>query len=67
MVIYTFFRGMIQKLIVFAFMGIFVSYCPQYWGSGVIYKVHVTQYMFARYDQKLIVFAFMDVSVSNCQ
>jgi hypothetical protein len=27
-------RGMIKKLIVFAFMGVFVSYCPQFWGSG---------------------------------
>jgi hypothetical protein len=47
-------------------MGVFVSYCPQFWGSGVIYKVHDTQYMFERYDQKLVVFAFMDVSVSYC-
>jgi hypothetical protein len=47
-------------------MAIFVSYCPQFWGSGVIYKVHDTQYMFERFDQKLVVFAFMDVSMSYC-
>jgi hypothetical protein len=35
-----------------------MNYCPQCWGSGVIYKVHDTQYMFKRHDQKLIVFAF---------
>jgi hypothetical protein len=31
-----------KKLIVFAFMAIFVNYCPQFWGFGVIYKVHDT-------------------------
>jgi hypothetical protein len=47
-----------EKLVVFAFMAIFVKYCPQLWGSGAIYKAHHTQYMFERHDQKLIVFAF---------
>jgi hypothetical protein len=32
--------------------------CPQFWGAGVIYKAHATQYMFERRDQKLIVFVF---------
>jgi hypothetical protein len=31
-----------KKLVVFAFMAIFVSYCPQFWGAGVIYKAHDT-------------------------
>jgi hypothetical protein len=31
-------------------LAIFVSYCPQYWVSGVIYKAHDTQYMFERHD-----------------
>jgi hypothetical protein len=44
-------------------MAIFVSYCPQFWGSGVIYKAHDTQYMF---DQKLIVLAFTAIFVSYC-
>jgi hypothetical protein len=35
-----------QKLIVF------MSYCPQFWGSGVVYKAHDTQYIFERRDQK---------------
>jgi hypothetical protein len=39
-------------------MAIFVSYCPQFWGSGVIYKAHDTLYMFERHDKKLVVFAF---------
>jgi hypothetical protein len=47
-----------KKLIVFVFMAVFVSYCPQFWGSGVIYKVHDTQYMFERHDQELVVFTF---------
>jgi hypothetical protein len=48
-----------QKLIVFAFMDVFVSYCPQFLGSGAIYKAHDTQSMFERHDQKLIVFTFL--------
>jgi hypothetical protein len=39
-------------------MAVFVSYCPQFWGAGVIYKAHATQYMFERRDQKPIVFVF---------
>jgi hypothetical protein len=50
---------MTKKLIVFAFMAVFVSYCPYFWGSGLIYKVHDTQYMFERHDKELIIFAFL--------
>src|SRR4051812_48469590 len=32
-------------------MAVFMSYCPQFWGSRVIY-------MFQSYDQKLVFFAF---------
>jgi hypothetical protein len=39
-------------------MAVFMSYYPQFWGSGLIYRVHDTQYMFERHDKKLIVFAF---------
>jgi hypothetical protein len=45
-------------LIIFAFMAVFMSYCPQFWGSGVIYKAHDTQYIFERDVKKLVVFAF---------
>jgi hypothetical protein len=48
-------------------MAVFVSYCPQFWGSGVIYKAHDTHYLFERHDQKLVIFAFMAVFVSYCQ
>jgi hypothetical protein len=41
------------------FSVVFMSYCPQFWGFGVIYKVHDTQYMFERHDEKLIVFVFL--------
>jgi hypothetical protein len=34
-----------------------MSYCPQFRGSRMIYKVHDTQYMFERHDQKLVVSA----------
>jgi hypothetical protein len=49
---------MTKKLSFLDFMAIFVSYCPLFWGLGLIYKVNDTQYMFERHDQKLIVFAF---------
>jgi hypothetical protein len=49
---------MTKKLIIFAFMAVFVSYCPQFWGARVIYKAHATQYMFERRDQKLVVLVF---------
>jgi hypothetical protein len=51
-------RGMTKNSSFLQFRAVFMSYCPQFWGSGVIYKVHVTQYMFERHDQKLVVSAF---------
>jgi hypothetical protein len=47
-------------------MAIFMSYCSQFWGAGVIYKAHDTQYMFERHARKLIVFALIAVFVSYC-
>jgi hypothetical protein len=52
----------VPKLNIFVFMAVFVSYCPQFWGSGAIYKANDTQYMFERHDQNLIVFVFLAVS-----
>jgi hypothetical protein len=37
---------------------IFMSYCPWFWSSEVIYKAHDTQDMFERLDKKLFIFAF---------
>jgi hypothetical protein len=36
-------RETMKKLIIFAFMAIFLSYRPQFCGSGVIKKAHDTQ------------------------
>jgi hypothetical protein len=47
-------------------MAVFVSYCPQFWGSGLIYNVHDTLYMFENHDKKLVVFAFLVVFISYC-
>jgi hypothetical protein len=47
-------------------MAIFVSYCPQFWDSMVIYKAHETHYIFERRDQKLIVFVFWTFFMSYC-
>jgi hypothetical protein len=49
---------MTKKLVIFTFMALFVSYCPQFWGFGEIYKAHDSQYMFERRDQKHVFFAF---------
>jgi hypothetical protein len=51
-----------QKLVVFAFMAIFVRFCPLFWVFAVmggIYLAHDTQYMFERHDQILVVFTFL--------
>jgi len=39
-------------------MAIFMSYCPQFWGSRRICMPRKNPYMFERYDQKLVIFAF---------
>jgi hypothetical protein len=56
MTLSTFFRGMTKTSSFLPFKAVFVSYCPQFWGAGVINKAHDTHYMFERHDQKLIVF-----------
>jgi hypothetical protein len=55
-----------QKPVISTFLGRFVSYWPQFWVSGVIFKAHDTSYMFDRHDQKLIVFVCMAIFVSYC-
>src|SRR3954469_7074498 len=40
------------------FMVIFMSYCPQFWGSRRIYMPRKYPYMFDSYDHKLVIFAF---------
>jgi hypothetical protein len=51
-------RGMAKNSSFLHFRAIFMSYCPQFWGPGVIYKVHDTSYMFERRDEKLVVSVF---------
>jgi hypothetical protein len=55
---------MTKNLSFLHFWAIFVSYCPQFWVFGVIFKAHDAWYLFDQHDQKLIVFAFMAVFVS---
>jgi hypothetical protein len=40
-------------------MVVFVSYCPHFWGSELIYKAHDTQYMFERLDKKTHCFSVL--------
>ena len=39
-------------------MAVFMSYCPQFYGSRAIYSNLKKRYMFESYDQKLVVFVF---------
>jgi hypothetical protein len=48
------------------FRAVFISYCPQFWGSGLIYKVHGTRYMFERHDKKTRHFCVLGPFVSYC-
>src|SRR3954464_12137704 len=38
------------------FIAVFMSYCPQFYGSRAIYSNPNTRYIIESYDQKLIVF-----------
>jgi hypothetical protein len=58
MTICTCLRGMTKNPSFLCFGSIFMSYCPQFWISAVIYKAHDTQSMSERHDQKLVVFTF---------
>jgi hypothetical protein len=60
------FEGYDQKLVVFGFMAVFVSYCPQFCGSVEIYKEYDSLYILERNAKKLVVFAFMAIFGSYC-
>jgi hypothetical protein len=52
MTLSIFLRGITKNSSFLCFRAIFVSYCPLFWGSGVIYKAHDTQYILERDDKK---------------
>jgi hypothetical protein len=54
-----------QNLFVFAFMAIFVSYCPQFWDSRLIYKAKDTWYIFES-DQNLLFLYFRAIFMNYC-
>jgi hypothetical protein len=58
MTLSTYLRGMTKSSSFLCFTAVFVSYCPLFWGSGMIYKVHDAQYIFEMHDKKFIIFAF---------
>jgi hypothetical protein len=53
-----FFRSITKNSSFLCFRAIFMSHCPQFWGSGLTYKVHDTRYMFEGRDKKFIIFLF---------
>src|SRR3954471_18102753 len=48
------------------YMAVFMSYCPQFWGSRAIYNDLNIRYMFGSYDQKHVVFVLMSIFMSYC-
>jgi hypothetical protein len=58
MTLSTYLRGMIKSSSYLRFTAVFVSYCPFFCGSGLIYKVHDTQYIFEMHEKKFIIFVF---------
>ena len=46
------------------FLAIFMSHCPQFWGSRRICMPRKNRYMFEIYDQKLVIFVFMVIFMS---
>jgi hypothetical protein len=58
MTLSTCLRGVTNNSSFLCFRAVFMSYCPQFWGSGVIYKIHDSKYMFETHGQNLVVFAF---------
>jgi hypothetical protein len=50
-----------QKLVIFVFLGHFVSYCQLFWGSMEIYKEYDSLYILERNHKKLVIFAFMAI------
>ena len=60
----TCWRDMTRNSSFSLFLAVFMSYCPQFWGSRAIYNNLKTRYMFESYDQKLVVFVFMAIFMS---
>jgi hypothetical protein len=58
MTLSIFLRGMTKNSSFLRFRDVFVSYCPFFWGSGVIYTKYGIPYIFERDDKKLVIFAF---------
>jgi hypothetical protein len=52
-------RGMTKNSSFFRFRDIFESYCPQFWGSMMIYKEYDSLYNFKRNDKKTHCFCIL--------
>jgi hypothetical protein len=52
MTLSTCLRGMTKNSSFLRFRVVFVSYCPQFWGDGLIYKVYDSLYILERNDKK---------------
>jgi hypothetical protein len=51
-------RGMTKNSSFLRIRAIFVSYCPLFWGSGVIYTKYDIPYILERDDKKMVIFGF---------
>jgi hypothetical protein len=66
MTLSTCLRGMAKNSSFLRFRDIFVSYCPQFCGSMMIYKEYDSLYILERNAKKHVVFVFMAIFVSYC-
>src|SRR3954462_2818713 len=53
-------RDMTKNSLFSHFKAVFMSYCPQFWGTRATWMARKTPCMFDRSDQKLVVFEFGD-------
>jgi hypothetical protein len=58
MTLSIFLRGMTKNSSFLHFRAVFVSYCPLFWGSWVIYTKYDIPYILERDEKKLVIFAF---------
>jgi hypothetical protein len=66
MTLSTYLRGMTKNSSFLCFRAVFMSYCPQFWGSWLIYNVHDTQYQFKRHAKNSSFLCFRAIFVSYC-
>jgi hypothetical protein len=66
MTLFTCLRGVTKNSSFLRFRAAFMSYCPQFWGSGLIYRVHDTYYISRGITKNSLFMRFRAVFMSHC-